>query len=227
LVRYQSLLVLLACVALLGLVTGFFVGFGFARYRYDLTFSQRTKWRIFSALYKSAERKLLLVGDSRVVALSCPAAFSGWRILNLGVSGSTAGQTLDLLKPNLAYFGKFEAAIIWTGINDVRFGRDAESVIDNIVAVLDLLASSSRQVLLLGQFPMREDDPAAEKINRVLQIINHTAAARTAARGQHFMLPQVTNGKPELYADAIHLNDRGNQLVCAEIGQWLANRIEK
>ncbi len=209
------------------MVAAFVSGFGFARYRYDVAFNQRIHALMFGAFHQWAERKLILVGDSRVTALSCPSAFARWKVINLGVSGSTAGQTLGLLKLNLQYYGQFEAGIIWSGINDVRFGRDVESAIDDMVAVLDLLATWAKQVLMLGQFPIRGDDPSAGRVNSALQAMNLEAAARTSARGQRFMVPQVTDRQPELYADAIHLSDRGNQVVCAKIGEWLDNRIEK
>ncbi len=193
-------------------------------YRYDVEFRHYINGLDFGIFHGKAKQKILLVGDSRIEGLDCAKRFEGWQVLNVGVAGSTSAQALRFLEHNLRFLPHFEAAIVWTGINDVRFGQETDGIMRKIEAVSALLERTANRILLIGQFPVADNDPSAVWINARLQTINAETESIAIANGYDF-LPVVTMAnlqRAEVYADSIHFNYHGKQLVCAAVGRWLA-----
>jgi lysophospholipase L1-like esterase len=197
---------------------------GIARYRYDADFRYAIAVLIFDLLPDSASRKIVLIGDSRVASLECAKELQHSRVLNLGFAGLTVEQALRVANAHFNQLHGLYATVIWVGVNDIRGGREAALVMKDTSALLDLVHTRSDHVLLLGQFPLEDDDPSAREVNSRLKIINEDMSVASRTHGYDVVMLPLTEGDlgaREFYLDALHLNAKGNRLACAAIERWL------
>jgi lysophospholipase L1-like esterase len=171
----------------------------------------------------SNDRRLLLIGDSRVAAMSCANNLPGWRALNLGIHGSRADQwSAFLRRENLP---RFDAAVLWVGINDILHTKRAgESIARDVASLIHTLNLVSSRVVLISS----KDALASTNIalphwaDHELEVLEETLAATVNA--DHLVpfasAPYAT--RDYFYVDAVHLSNRGYQVLCAELEKWLA-----
>jgi lysophospholipase L1-like esterase len=206
-------------------VAAIVIGICVARLRHNVDLQYQLRAIAFDATTISEMRKLIFVGDSRVVSLQCEKELPVWHVLNLGFAGKTAGQSLGLAQRYLGLLPKARAAVVWVGVNDVMLGRQVHRVVEDTVALIDIIHRSSEHVLFLGQFPVRTDDLYTQSINLRLDNINEEMSKVANAHGYDVaLLPlkETGPGQSEFYLDSLHLNASGNQLVCKTIANWLA-----
>jgi lysophospholipase L1-like esterase len=210
--------------ALLVLITCYVV----RAWRTDSNFRNNVKSLLFELSASDEDRTLLLLGDSRIVSMSCPSDFSGWRVLNLGVSGSTASDWSAYLLAR-AKLRHFDAAILWVGINDIlNFGRAASSVVDDEVSLVSYLDNIAQRVALIN--PTDTKDGSHEEISeriyeRMRQLANLPESGANSERVS-IITPfesSSEDNRGDFYADYVHLNEGGYRVLCAQLGKWLAN----
>jgi lysophospholipase L1-like esterase len=201
------------------------IGICVARFRRNVDLQYQLRAIAFGVTSISDARKLVFVGDSRVASLQCQKELSAWHVLNLGFAGETSEQSLGLVQRHFGILPKFRAAVVWVGVNDVILGSETHRVVEDTVALIDIIHRSSEHVLLLGQFPVRTGDRYAQSINLRLNNINEEMSKAAAAHDYDVVLLPLKDSDPwqsEFYLDALHLNANGNQLACKTIANWLA-----
>lgn len=197
----------------------------------DVNARQALRAVVYDLAFWRPTRNLLLVGDSRIAALRCDQALRETSVLNLGVSGLTAGQLAARLELWLRPSRPFDRAVVWVGVNDiVHQRRKPEIVAADISVIVGKMLQYSRKVAVVAQIPFVED-PAADKTQRVnadLRLLQQALAARLAPLSHDGQVSSLVpfglppNYVPYLLKDSLHLNGRGQDIFCATLSSWIA-----
>jgi lysophospholipase L1-like esterase len=199
------------------------------RYRHDRFFRNEVVIRLYALTTPRHERKLLVIGDSNIASMSCAGDFAGWRVLNLGVPGLRAVEMLGYISARAKVLPRFDAAILWIGVNDLLFDQgSAADAARNVLAILNELATVSARVAVVSQalLPNGEDAGLTARINRDLVAMNATIAQDLRPGAATVIAPFTADAAvrwEDFYSDGLHLNARGYGRVCAEAGRWLSH----
>jgi lysophospholipase L1-like esterase len=221
--KWRSIVTMLLVIVLLGISISFIW-----RYRHDGFFRNEVALRLYALSTSRYDRRLLLAGDSNVARMSCPGDFEAWRILNLGVPGLLTETMLGYIGAHRQELLRFDAAILWIGINDLRRDPDNAAVTaQNVLAILSELSTVSTRLAVVRQAPLPEGQDAARtaRINRQLAAMNAIIADETPPKLATIIAPFATDTGvrwKNFYIDDLHLNARGYGRVCAEAGRWLS-----
>jgi peptidoglycan/LPS O-acetylase OafA/YrhL len=205
---------------------------GYQSYRTQVQFRQIVRMIGFLSKQWQAAPTLLLVGDSRVEALSCPNQLGSWRALNMGIAGLTASELRTKLANWIWPVEHFDRSVVWIGVNDVLHrNRTSVQVSDDLRRVIDLLVRHSDRVAVVAPIPVldHEDSGVVHKSNQDLVSAQRSLMASFSANDESSSIKQLMvlpmdekPAHPEIYADPLHLNAAGNGIVCARLASWLA-----
>ena len=194
----------------------------------DPFFRSEVNLRLYILSTLRSERRLLLVGDSNVGVMSCVSDFAKWDVLNLGIFGLRSGRMLDYVRSHVQAWPRFDAAILWVGINDLRFDNvNGTEVARNVLAILSGLSVASSRLALVRQVPLPEgrDTGYSTRVNQEVAAMNAilTEEVRPELATIIVPFPDESAGRWEDFAsDGLHLSARGYSHVCAEVGRWLS-----
>jgi lysophospholipase L1-like esterase len=196
-------------------------------YRHDSYFRNDVKLGIFTVATRDHNRKLLLLGDSRIEFLECAQELVGWATLNLGVSGMTSDRLVEFVVSRRNALTSFDAIVLWIGVNDILRGRPVADASSDILSILRELEMSTIPIALVEQIHVvnSANQVSLERANVELTKLNGTFT-------DAFDSARVTIIKPfrdiplgaqsTLYSDSVHLNDQGNKVICSTLDKWLA-----
>jgi lysophospholipase L1-like esterase len=211
----------------LAVLSALLVGHFAWMYRRNSNFRNDLKIMWFDLSASGNDRRLLLLGDSRIAAMSCASDLAGWRILNLGVSGSEAKYWTSFVMTRAKWW-HFTAIVLWVGINDiVNAGRAATNVAPDILNTLRKLDVSSNHIVLINSqdVPAGYNAKVPERIKQELIELANVLMSNADGNNVSILTPLASvhdTSHDEFYADYIHLNERGYRVLCAELAQWLA-----
>lgn len=197
-------------------------------YRTSSHFRNDVKAALFDLTRSGADRTLLLLGDSRIDAMSCATDFAGWHVLNLGVPGSRASDWSTFVMTG-ANLGRFDAAIVWVGINDILHSkRSGRTVAHDVLTLLQGLDAVSQRIALIdARDALAEIDTGLpEEIRQELFALQATLVSDLDTGRVSLLTPFESKPnavRAKFYSDAIHLHDRGYQVLCTELGRWLVD----
>jgi lysophospholipase L1-like esterase len=184
-------------------------------YRNDSYFRNDVKLEIFAVTTKDRNRKLLLLGDSRIEFLECAQYFAGWATLNLGVSGMTSDRLAEFVASRQNALVSFDAIVLWIGVNDILRGRPVADASSNILSILQGLGRSTTQIALLEQIYVVNgaNRVGLERANIELAKLNDKLADASDGARIRILKPfgDIPLGaQSKFYSDSVHLNDQGN-----------------
>jgi lysophospholipase L1-like esterase len=201
------------------------------RYRHDGMLHNDIALRLFRLSTTSDDRKLLLIGDSNIASMSCGGRFPGWRVLNLGIPGLRSQYLLAYIQAHAQEWPRFDAAVLWIGINDLRPGRmNPVDTAQNVAAILKDLAELTAQLAVVSQPPLPggPDGLQAVGVNRDVAAMNMIVRRQTPPDLATVLTPFPSDAgvsMSEFFShDGLHLNERGYDRVCTETGRWLSAR---
>src|SRR5262249_511660 len=125
--------------------------------------------------------------------------------------------------------GRFDAAIVWVGINDIlHFKRAGRAVAHDVLTLLQGLDAISQRIALINaRDALAEIDTGLpEEVRQELFALRATLVSDLDYGRASLLTPFESNPNAEhakFYSDAIHLNDRGYQILCAELGRRLVD----
>jgi lysophospholipase L1-like esterase len=198
------------------------------QYRHDWMFRNAAALQFHEFFASSRARQLLLIGDSNISGLSCVNRFAGWDILNLGVPGLRAETLRGYVESHASRWPRFDAAILWIGINDLRTAAGAApAAAEDTVAILAVLKSVSARLAMVQQplLPASQGDPGRTLVNRAVTTMNSLIVQRLSTNLAAIIAPfadQKESGSTAFFIDDLHLNAQGYRRVCDEAGRWLA-----
>jgi hypothetical protein len=202
------------------------VGYMAREYRTNSNFRADVKTLMFQLSVSDSDRKLLLLGDSRIASMSCADDFSGWRLLNLGIPGSTAVDWETFTRSS--HLNHYGAVVLWVGINDIlTFGRTGTSVAASVLRIIRNLTPVSQNIALINpkDAPTSGNSDLSQRADWEGRLLAKTLASELRMNGS-LVTPfysEPNANLAEFYVDPIHLNERGYRILCAELGRWLAN----
>jgi len=217
--------IIAALLAMLLLGTG---GYFTRLYRHDAFFRNEVALRLYALSSSPHDRKLLLIGDSNVGLMPCAGDFAGWRILKLGVAGARSGPMLGYIRAHAQAWPHFDAAILWIGINDLRFDQgNGTEVARNVLATLGELATVSDRLAVMRQaaLPDRADAALSARVDREVVAMNTQIAEATRPKEAAVIAPfpnEAGTDPEDFESDGLHLDARGYARACAEAGRWLS-----
>jgi lysophospholipase L1-like esterase len=196
-------------------------------YRHDSHFRNDVKRALFAVTAPGHNRKLLLLGDSRIEFLQCAHRLDGWAALNLGVSGMTSDRLAEFVASRKNALTSFDAIALWIGGNDILRGRPAADVSRDILSILQKLGRSTTPVALFEQIPIlngagdaKINQYNADLVKLSFMIANASDRPRISILEPFANIP--IDAKSPLYSDSLHLSDQGNKVLCHTLGKWLA-----
>jgi len=164
------------------------------------------------------DQSIIIAGDSRVEGILFPDQINGLRIINLGVSGSNTQYWIDFFKiPTL--FSKDQKIVIWIGINDFLWGRDAIFVFNQIGKLKTIM--NGNQILIMNQIQI--DGDKKNEVNREILKFNELL------KNSNYEIIDVENtfrnfSGEYLKRDGIHLTETGNNFIVQLIKTEVGNR---
>jgi hypothetical protein len=194
-------------------------------YRANSNFRNDVKILWFRLSAWDKDRTILLLGDSRIAAMSCARDFTGWRILNLGVSGSEARDWASFVTTR-AKTWHFNVIVLWVGINDIaNAGRAAGNVAPDILNILRKVDASSNRIVLINSedVPFGPNTMVPDGIRHKLSELSNIL--KSSATKYEILTPFASvqdKSHGELYVDYMHLNEGGYRVLCAELAQRFA-----
>lgn len=210
-----------ACAATLAVAAA--AALSILAYRSSSTVRNVAKIAAFRLRALPEDRKLILLGDSRIASLGCQ--FAGWRILNLGIAGSTAEQWAGMTDRYAHFVGRFEAGVVWVGINDILWtSHKTGNIGRDLVKTLYNAKQLSDRVLLLNQTVNPATSMMSPHLAEEIREVDEAVVNDPIARSVSIRFPfarKTTSELPSLFLDNIHLNDQGNRELCFELEQWL------
>jgi lysophospholipase L1-like esterase len=196
-------------------------------YRHDSYFRNDVKRGLFAVTAPGHNRKLLLLGDSRIESLQCAQRLDGWAALNLGVSGMTSDRLAEFVTSRKNALTSFDAIAFWIGWNDIIRDRPATDVSRDILSIAQTLGRSTTPVALFEQIPMLNGagDAKINQYNADCVKLNNMITNASDRPRISILVPFGNipiDAKSPLYSDSIHLSDQGNKVLCHSLGKWLA-----
>lgn len=156
------------------------------------------------------QRNLVLLGDSHLDRGTWPLLNDNFRVVNLGVGGSTVE---DLYERVSSVELKGDCFLIHVGVNDLRAGRDAREVAGILAKVVKRLKATAdpERIVLSAVFPLDESSPTAARAgNKAIELLNGLIANIATEEGcrffSHFDSPDAI--LPYL-SDGLHLTTEG------------------
>jgi lysophospholipase L1-like esterase len=222
---------MIGCRILLATVIGAFAAgtglYAIWSYRHESYFRNDVKREIFTVTTEDRNRKLLLLGDSRIELLGCAQYFAGWATLNLGVGGMTSDRLAEFIVSRRNALTSFDAIALWIGVNDIFRGRSVADASNDVLLILRELARLTMPIALLEQIHVLNgaNQVRLERANVELMKLNGTLA--DASNGTRITILKPFGNIPLdaqslLYSDGVHLNDQGNKVTCNTLDKWLA-----
>ncbi len=212
-------------LVLLAVIGGFYCLW---RYRHDGLFRSVIALELYEIRDYPTNRRLLLVGDSNISAMSCEHEFSGWHVLNLGIAGLQAKTLRNYIDRSALRGSQFDAAILWIGINDLRVDASAaHAVAADTMVILTALKSISRRLALVQQplLPIIQNEEHHAFLNRGVVAMNAAIGDQMPKNLATIIVlfpDEKDGGAPTSFADGLHLGAHGYERVCKEAGRWLA-----
>ena len=160
---------------------------------------------------------------------SPPGRFPGWRVLNLGIPGLLSEALLGYIRAYAQDWPRFDAAVLWIGINDLRSGRmNPADTAQNVAAILKDLAALTAKLAVVSQpqLPVELDGVQSARLNRDVFVMNTIIQKQTPPDLATVLTPfpsETGANGPEFFSgDGLHLNERGYDRICTETGRWLS-----
>jgi lysophospholipase L1-like esterase len=195
-------------------------------YRHDSYFRNDVKREIFTIMTKDRNRKLLLLGDSRIELLECAQYFAGWATLNLGVGGMTSDRLAEFVVSRRDALMSFDAIVLWIGVNDIFRRRSVADASNDILSILRELGRLTTPIAILEQIHVltSEHQVRLERANLELMKLNGTLTDALVDDRITIIKPFESipiDAQSPLYSDGLHLSDRGNKVICNTLEKWL------
>jgi lysophospholipase L1-like esterase len=196
--------------------------YGVRQYQRNADFRNEASIFLFK-LTASSDRKLLVLGDSRVPALTCDREFRDWQLLNLGVGGATSDDIAHFIAEHANWLAGFQAAILWVGVNDVgSFHHEPTFVAKNILDILRRIGAWRSLIIAQIKLGPGADAATRNEIDARLGEINEILAETVKEDGVSMLTPfEAIRNTAGLYLDALHLNEEGYRQLCPKLGEWL------
>ncbi len=202
---------------------------------------------------KDGRMLLWLSGDSRIASWSFPESPQR-KVVNRGVGGFTARETLDRFRADLAAGSRPDVVVIQAGINDVLSagynrpsrltpasaprpapGRIMAQCLENLQKLVKLARESGSRVILLTVFPpgpysLRDRFFWTSELETHIRDLN-TALRRLAGTGvtvldSAALLAPGGRTEAKYCMDCLHLNDAGYKVLSDALDALLSAPAE-
>lgn len=185
------------------------------------------------ALAHPGQTLVVFYGDSRAQAWTPPGKMPGYRFVNRGIGAQTTEQVLARFDAHIAPLQP-DVIVVQVGINDLKtlplFADRQEAIIqrckENIEAIVDRSRASGAQVILttifpVGQIPLARrlvwTDDVVLAVDVVNDFIQSLHGAGVTVMKTDFLQDNSGRLRPELSADALHLNSAGYTVLNQEL----------
>lgn len=177
-------------------------------------------------------KKLVIIGDSitegygvsqdqaypTLLQKKIDDAKKSWRVVNSGISGSTAASAASRVRWVLKQ--KPDLILIALGANDGLRGTSVKSIEDNLNAAIELCKKAAVKVMLVG---MRLPPNYGADYTKQFEAVFARVAKKQGVPFIPFLLENVGGDRSLNLADGIHPNEKGHAIVADTVFNAVKN----
>lgn len=177
-------------------------------------------------------KKLVIIGDSitegygvsqdqaypTLLQKKIDDAKKSWRVVNSGISGSTAASAASRVGWVLKQ--KPDLILIALGANDGLRGTSVKSIEDNLNAAIELCKKAAVKVMLVG---MRLPPNYGADYTKQFEAVFARVAKKQGVPFIPFLLENVGGDRSLNLADGIHPNEKGHAIVADTVFNAVKN----